>query len=105
MAGWADYLLSAVEYGPDRRIVHARQHTDDGEQIGGGTVVDRTTIADNMKKGATYSTVFSGMGGSWRRGEPVRLAKSGGEYAIRTDSNRVMLDNLGMLPGLGEQAP
>jgi len=98
MAGWADYLLSAVQYGPDRMIVRARQHEDDGEQIGRGAMVDRRTIADNIKKGSTYSTVFAGTGGSWRRGEPVRLVRSGGGYAIRVDANRVMLDNLGMLP-------
>ena len=53
MSGWADYLLSAVQYGPGRRIVLARQHRDDGEQIGRGTAVDRRTIADNIKKGST----------------------------------------------------
>ena len=105
MAGWADYLLSAVRYGPGRRIALARQHRDDGEQIGPGAVVDRRTIADNIKKGSTYSTMFAGTKGSWRRGEPVRLVRSGGDYAIRIDSNRVMLDNLGTLPEVeGEEA-
>lgn len=98
MAGWADYLLSAVQYGPGRRIVRARQHEDDGGQIGRGVIVDRRTIADNIKSGSTYSTVFAGTEGTWRRGEPVRLVRSGGDYAIRVDSNRVMLDSLGMLP-------
>lgn len=100
MAGWADYLLSAVQYGPGRRIVLARQHRDDGEQIGRGTAVDRQTIADNIKKGSTYSTVFAGTKGTWRRGEPVRLVRSGGDYAIRIDSNMVMRDNLGTLPDI-----
>lgn len=102
MAGWADYLLSAVQYGPGRRIALARQHRDDGEQIGLGATVDRRTIADNIKKGSTYSTVFAGTKGTWRRGEPVRLVRSGGDYAIRIDSNRVMLDNLGALPDIDE---
>ena len=103
MAGWADYLLSAVRYDEDRRITGARQHADDGAQIGSGSTVDRRTIADNIRKGSTYATVFAGSGGTWRLGEPVRLHRSGGDYSIRIDSNRVMFDNLGMLPGLEEQ--
>ena len=99
MAGWADYLLSAVRYDAGRRIVEARQHADDGAQIGRGTTVDRSTIADNMRKGSTYATVFAGKGGTWRLGESVKLLRSGGDYSIRVDSNRVMFDNLGMLPG------
>lgn len=102
MAGWADYLLSAVRYGPGRRIAEAVQHMDDGTQIGRGTQVDRGTIADNMRKGATYATVFAGKGGTWRMGERVRLLRSGGDYSIRIDSNRVMLDNLGALPEIKE---
>lgn len=102
MAGWADYLLSAVRYDSGRRIVEARQHADDGAQIGRGSTVDRSAIADNMRKGSTYATVFAGRGGTWRLGEAVRLLRSGGEYSIRVDSNRVMFDNLGMLPGLEE---
>lgn len=98
MAGWADYLLSAVRYGPGRRIDEAVQHADDGSQIGRGTRVGRSTIADNMRKGATYATVFTGKGGTWRMGERVRLHRSGGDYSIRIDSNRVVLDNLGSLP-------
>ncbi len=102
MAGWADYLLSAVRYDSSRRIVEARQHADDGSQIGRGTLVGRSTIADNMKRGSTYATVFTGRGGSWRMGKQVRLLRSGGDYSIRVDSNRVMLDNLGMLPEIEE---
>lgn len=102
MAGWADYLLSAVRYGPGRRIAEAMQHADDGSQIGRGTAVDRSTIADNMRRGSTYATVFTGKGGTWRMGEPVRLLRSGGDYSIRIDSNKVMLDNLGALPEMEE---
>lgn len=102
MAGWADYLLSAVRYDSGRRIVEARQHADDGRQIGRGSTVDRRTIADNIRKGSTYATVFAGKGGTWRLGEAVRLLRFGGDYSIRIDSNRVMFDNLGMLPGLEE---
>lgn len=103
MAGWADYLLSAVRYDSGRRIAEARQHADDGAQIGRGSTVDRGTIADNIKRGSTYATVFAGRGGTWRLGEPVRLLRSGGDYSIRIDSNRVMFDNLGMLPGLEDE--
>ena len=44
--------------------------------------------------------MFAGTKGTWRRGEPVRLVRSGGDYAIRIDSNMVMRDNLGTLPDI-----
>ncbi len=96
---WADYLISAVEYGEGRRITRVRQHRDTGGQIDSGQIAERSDVESNLKRGATYATIFSG-NQRWRMGERVGLRKAGGAHSIRTDANRVEMDNLGMLPGI-----
>lgn len=99
MAKWADYLISAVKYDSKRRIVQVRQHEDTSEKIGGGSLIDRSNLATNLKKGVRYSTIFNA-NSSWKIGDPVTLIKVGSDYSIRTDSNKVVYDNLRFLPEL-----
>ena len=99
MAKWADFLISAVKYDDNQRIVQVKQHTDTGENIGDGEIVDRMTLANNLKKGRTYSTVFSN-DTNWKLGDRIHLIRTGGEFAIRTDTNKVERDNLKFLPEL-----
>ena len=99
MAKWADYLVSAVKYDDNRKIVQARQHEDTGSDIGDGQLVDRMTIANNLKKGRSYATVFSN-DANWKLGDRIHLIRAGGEFSIRTDSNKVERDNLKYLPEL-----
>jgi len=96
---WADYLVSAVEYGPGRRIERVMQHEDTGGELGEGTVIDRSTLASNISRGVRYATVFDASS-KWRLGEAIRCHRVGSGNAIRTDENRAEYDHLGMLPEL-----
>ncbi len=93
MAKWADYLISAAKYDSKKRLVKVMQHADTGGDIGGGQLVDRDTLSANLKKGASYCTIFGG-NASWSIGDAVRFVKVGGDHSIRTDSNKVCHDNL-----------
>ncbi len=97
MSRWADYLVSAVRYDPDRRITHAIQHADAEDGIGGGQKIDRETLSANLKKGLGYCTIFSG-GQNWTRGDRINLVRAGGGYSIRTDLNKAGYDNLRLVP-------
>ena len=97
MGQWADYLVSAVKYDSNRKIIHVIQHEDTGSDIGKGELVDRDSLATNLKKGISYSTIFNG-NSSWRKGDPINFIRVGGIYSIRTDSNKVEYDNLKLLP-------
>ena len=96
MGKWADYLISAVKYDAEKKIIQIKQHADDGEDIGDGELVDRAALATNLKKGVTYFTVFNG-NSKWTIGDPVNFIRVGGGYSIRTDLNKVKYDNLKML--------
>lgn len=97
MGMWADYLISAVSYDGDRLIRSAVRHEDAGDGVGAGEEVDRMTISSEIRKGRRYCTVYSGVD-TWRRGSDVRSFTVGGQPYLRTDSNRVRMDNLGDLP-------
>ena len=97
MTKWADYLISAVKYDSNRKIIQVRQHKDTGEEIGDGEIVDRSTLANNLKKGISYSTVFNS-NSNWKIGDKIRYIRMGGDFSIRTDSNKVEFDNLKFLP-------
>lgn len=96
---WADYLVTAVKYDEKRRITGVRQHKDDGGELGEGSIIDRSTLASNIKKGIKYTTVFSTKT-KWRAGSAINCFRVGSEVSIRTDSNRVKYDLLSMLPEL-----
>jgi uncharacterized phage infection (PIP) family protein YhgE len=96
---WADFLISAVVYDSKHRILYAKQHKDTGESITEGILTDRNTIASNITNGLSYVTIFSS-NSTWKKGTNLRAYRIGGEYFIRTDGNKVKLDNLGQLPEL-----
>lgn len=93
MTRWADYLISAVRYDTNKKITHIKQHKDTGGEIGEGEVISRDILSTNLKKGITYCTIFNS-NSSWKRGDPVNLIRTGSEYSVRTDSNKVEYDNL-----------
>ncbi len=96
---WADFLISAVVYDKKHKILYAKQHKDTGESITEGILTDRNTIASNIANGLSYVTIFSS-NSTWKKGTNLRAYRIGGEYFIRTDGNKVKLDNLGQLPEL-----
>ena len=63
MEKWADYLISEVSYDSEHQIVKVKQHEEIDGTISQGELVDRLTIADNLKKGRTYITVYNGLKG------------------------------------------
>lgn len=96
---WADYLVTAVKYDDNRKIHSVRQHKDNGGQLDGGDVVDRNTLASNIKRGLSYATVFNSKS-KWKLGSTINCFKVGPDVAIRTDLNKVKYDFLSMLPEL-----
>ncbi len=98
MVKWAEYLISEVRYSPDhRRILQVKQHRDLDGEVSEGEIVDASVVASNLKKGKSYMTIHNGSSESWKRGEMIRGYITNGEYHIRTDKNKVNLDNLGLL--------
>ena len=101
MAKWADYLISQVSYDSSHLITEVKQHRDNGNKASVGEVVDRNTLANNLGHGVRYMTVYGGLG-SVQMGKNVRYFKAYEHHYIRIDNNKVMTDNLGELPYLGE---
>ena len=99
MTKWADYLISAVKYDSDRRIIQVRQHKDTGEAIGDGEIVDKATIASNINNGISYKTIFSSLS-TWKLGDRVKTSRVDNDFCLRIDDNKVKHDNLGPLPEL-----
>jgi len=98
MAKWADYLISAVRYSPDHRLItEIKQIEDADDSVGQESVVDRSIVAANIKKRKTYMTIFNA-GSNWKKGSKVKTFNVDGDYYIRADNNKVNRDNLGILP-------
>lgn len=98
MAKWAHYLISAVRYSPDHKyIVEMKQHEDQDGSIGEESFIDRATVADNIKKGKSYMTIYNA-GANWQRGAKIKIFLVDGEFFIRSDNNKVNRDSLGPLP-------
>jgi len=95
---WAEYLISEVRYSPDhKRILQVKQHKDLDGEVSEGEIVERDIISSNIKKGITYMTIHNGSSATWKKGEKVKGFSVDGDYYIRTDKNKINLDNLGML--------
>ncbi len=95
MTKWADYLISAVRYNGNHKIVKVIQHEDKEGTVGEGIEVERAMVASNIKNGKSYMTIYSGPKNTWRVGKKINAFRVGGEYCIRVDKNKVDLDNLG----------
>ena len=98
MAKWADYLISAVRYSPDHRLITEMKQIEDSEDsVGKESVVDRATVAANIKKRKSYLTIIS-EGTNWKKGSKVKIYIVDGGYYLRADKNKVSRDHLGPLP-------
>ena len=103
MIKWADYLISEVSYDSNHLISKIKRHSDDGDSISDGEIIDRTTLADGLGHGTSYMTTYSALN-KFRIGERVVYFRAFEHHYIRIDKNKVNSDNLGNLPGLGESA-
>ena len=98
---WADFVISAVKRGSSSgRITQVQIHKDIGKSLSNPEIVDKMVIAHNIKKGKKYITAFKISETNWEPGEYVRAFVKDGEAFIRTDDNKVNLDNLGTLPDI-----
>jgi len=98
LAKWANHLISAIRYSPDHKfIIELVQHEDQDDSISEGIVVKKFDVADAIKKGKSYMTIYNS-NDNWKIGEKIRVFKVDGEVFIRTDKNKVSRDNLGLLP-------
>ena len=98
---WADFVITAVKRGSSSgRITQVQIHKDLGNSLSNPEIVDKMVVAHNIKKGKKYITVFKISETNWEPGEYVRAYVKDGEAFIRTDDNKVDLDNLGTLPDI-----
>ena len=97
MAKWADYLISAVRYNVQHtHVVTVRRHLDNGDSVANPNIVNRNIVANDLKIGKSYKTIYKNNQGKWKPGEDVRLIGNTG--FITTDPNSITRDNLGNLP-------
>ena len=97
MDKWADYLISEVNYDSDHLISSAKRHQDTEKGISLGDIIDRLTIASDIKNGLVYTTIYSAKD-SWKKGNQIRVFSLKGNPYLRIDNNKVNLDFLGDLP-------
>ena len=97
MVKWADFVISQVCYDSNHLISRATRHKDSDKGIDEGKIIDRLTIASDIKNGLVYITVYSGIS-SWKRGHKIHVFRINGQPYIRIDDNKVKFDNLGDLP-------
>jgi hypothetical protein len=96
MGKWADYLISEVQYGKNHLIEQVKIHTEDEGEISSGTLLDRSQISHNIKKGKTYKTIFHSLNG-WKEGDSVQVNRVDGDSFIRIDKNKTEQDFLGSI--------
>lgn len=99
MVKWADYLISEVAYGANHCIFLAKRHECTKNGICHPTMVDRLTIASDIRNGQSHATVYS-TPDSWKMGHRIKTFRINGEPYIRVDANHVALDSLGDIPEL-----
>ena len=97
MDRWADYLISEANYDSDHLISSAKRHRDTEKGISLGDIIDRLTIASDIKNGLVYTTIYSAKN-SWKKGNKIRVFSLKGNPYLRIDNNKVNLDFLGDLP-------
>lgn len=104
---WADWLVCAVHYEPDRhgRIASVRVRKDLGTSVGAEVwEMTREDVLARLARGETFATIYM-VNEKWRYGAPVLAEQHGGTglggsyfYYLRTVADGVRLDNLGQLP-------
>jgi len=97
MVKWADYLISEVSYDNNHLIKSAKRHKEVDQTISKGTMVDRLTIASDIKNNLSYITIQNSLS-SWKKEKKIRTFRIKGDPYLRIDDNKVALDNLGELP-------
>jgi Protein of unknown function (DUF3892) len=101
---WADYVITAVRYAPDRsHIAELEVRVDNGESIGPPGEWARQQVISAIDGGHTFATAYL-RNGSWQRGADVQVVTIGRDRFLRTDRNKVRADNLGELPELPPRA-
>lgn len=100
MAKWADYLISAVRYNPEKtHIDKVKVHEDLGDKMSSAVEMARSVVVANINNGKTHMTVYLDVTtGNYKKGEDVRVVKVNNTDYIRTDTNSIAKDNLGKLP-------
>ena len=97
MAKWADYLISAVRYNfQHTHIVDVKRHLDQDDSVARGNIIGRNIVADDLRKGLRYKTIYQDQNNKWAVGKDVRIITNTG--FITTDPNSTTRDNLGDLP-------
>ncbi len=95
---WANHLISAIRFSPDHKyIIELVQHEDQDDSISEGSIVKKLDVADAIKKGNSYMTIYNS-NDSWKIGEKIQVFMVDGEVFLRNDKNKVNRDNLGLLP-------
>ena len=99
MSKWADFVVSGMKKGTGlSKITHVQIHEDLGEEFGKPQIIEKKDLASKIKKGKKFITIFRKSENDWEPGDFINAYVLDGETYVRTDSNKVIGDNLGMLP-------
>ena len=72
MGKWADFVVSGITKGPGlANITHVQIHEDYGTEFGKPQIVDKKTIASQIKKGKKYLTIYKKNETDWEPGEII----------------------------------
>jgi hypothetical protein len=95
---WADYVITAARYNPERtQITHVKLHPDDGRSLGPEDIWTRSQVIDAMRSFKSFATAFCTEGMVFRD-DPVRLVEATRGPYLRVDTKPVRKDDLGRLP-------
>lgn len=99
MEKWADYAISSVRFNPAHtHIDQVQVRRDNGDTLGPTSTEQRQTVVSSLKRGVTFTTIFSGANEKWQRGQPVFIDRVNGIEYIKTVPNGKAIDNLDNLP-------
>ncbi|BEU50142.1 hypothetical protein MAFF211520_04340 [Ralstonia pseudosolanacearum] len=99
MPKWADYLIAAVQFNPNRaHINRLRLAQDKGESIGSFQDYDRQQVVAAIKSGTTFVTIYKNGEDKWNQGKQVFVVPINGNEYLKTVADNKLIDNLDNLP-------
>lgn len=99
MEKWADYLISAVQFNPERTHINKLKIApDDGDGVGAFLIYERQRIVSAIKSGTTFSTIYKNGNEKWIKGKDVIVVEINEVEYLKTIADDKLVDNLDNLP-------
>ena len=96
---WADYGISEVRYNSKgTHIEQVKVHVDNGDTMEPANVWTRENVISYLDKNYSFVTIIKKNNGNWGFGAKVEIITVNGSKYIRTNRNKIAMDNLEDLP-------